>query len=62
MRCEKCKKEINRGMAGSEHKVNIIDVTVDNIDEVIDDIDFPKDEMGLREFLEDNKRHHRRGY
>ena len=62
MKCDKCKEKINRGMAGSEHKVNIIDVTADNIDEVIDDIDFPKDEMGLRGFLEDNKKHHRRGY
>ena len=43
MKCDKCKKTINRGMAGSEHKVNIIDVTTDNIDEVKDDIDEVKD-------------------
>lgn len=45
-----------------ENKVNIIDVTEDNIDEVKEDIDFTKDKMGLREFLEDNKRLHRRGH
>ena len=58
MECDKCKDTINRGMAGSEHKTNIIDVTADNIDEVINDIDFPKDENGFKKFLEDNKKYH----
>ena len=57
MECDKCRNTINRGMAGSEHKTNIIDVTADNIDEVINDIDFPKDENGFKKFLEDNKKH-----
>lgn len=57
MECGKCKNMINRGMAGSEHKMNIIDVTADNIGEVVNDIDIPKDENGFKKFLEDNKKH-----
>ena len=54
--CDKCKTEINRGMAGSAHKV--INVIPENIDSIVNDVDFPDTNEAFQQFLEDNKEHH----
>ena len=54
--CDKCKTKINRGMAGSAHKV--INVVPENIDSIVNDVDFPDTDEAFQQFLEDNKEHH----
>lgn len=41
-------------------KTEIIELNADNIDELIDDIQFPTDEQSIREFIEDNTQHRQR--